>query len=331
MKTPKEVWLGHPPSYDRLRVFGCVAYAYIRQDKLEPRTIKCMFLGYPQGVKRYKLWCLEPGHRRYIISRDVVFNESEMAYKTKSIVEDKVVHASSKKDNIEVKLNEENQIDPSKICTEKNPIFNLRLMMMMGKKVGRVNCWLEIEPEGKLNPPEKYDYVDLMAFSLVAASEVMNDEPNCYKVVVDCKEKDKWLMVMDEEMKSLHDNHTWDLVKRPAGSKLVNCKWIFKRKQCILGVEQGRFKARLVARGFTQREGIDYNDVLFPVVKHRSIRILLSMVAKFDLELEQMDVKTIFLYGELEETIYMRQPEGFIIEGKEDFVCKLNKSQYGLK
>ena len=138
-----------------------------------------------------------------------------------------------------------------------------------------------------------------MAFSLVAASEVMNDEPNCYKAVVDCKEKDKWLMAMDEEIKSLHDNHTWDQVKRPVGSKLVSCKWIFKRKQCIPEVEQGRFKAKLVARGFTQREAIDHIDVLFPVVKHRSIRILLSMVAKFDLELEQMDVKTDFLYGEL--------------------------------
>ena len=133
-----------------------------------------------------------------------------------------------------------------------------------------------------------------MAFSLVATSVVMNDEPNCYKVVIDCIEKDKWIMVMDEEMKSLHDNHTWDLTKRPAGSKLVNCKWIFKRKQCIPRVEQGRFKARLVARGFTQREGIDYNDVFSPVVKHRSIRILLSMVTKFDLELEQMNVKIAF-------------------------------------
>ena len=89
-----------------------------------------------------------------------------------------------------------------------------------------------------------------MAFSLVATSEVMNDEPNYYKAVIDCKEKDKWLMAMDEEMKSLHDNHTWDQVKRPTGSKLVSCKWIFKRKQCIPEVEQGRFKAKLVARGF---------------------------------------------------------------------------------
>ena len=115
MKTLEEVWSGHPPSYDRLRVFGCVAYAHIRKDKLQPRAIKCMFLGYPQGVKGYRLWCLEPEHKRCIISHDVVFNESEMAYKTKATAEDKVVHASSEKDSIEVELNEENHIDQSEI------------------------------------------------------------------------------------------------------------------------------------------------------------------------------------------------------------------------
>src|ERR1051325_7757471 len=81
MKTPKEVWLGQPPNLDKLRVFGCVAYAHIRQDKVEPRALKCMFLGYPEGVTAYRLWCLESGHRRIITSRDVVFNEAEMAFK----------------------------------------------------------------------------------------------------------------------------------------------------------------------------------------------------------------------------------------------------------
>ena len=117
------------------------------------------------------------------------------------------------------------------------------------------------------------------------------------------KEKLKWEKVMDEEMKSLHDNCTWELVKKPAGAKLVSCKWVYKMKEGIPGVEQGRFKARLVARGFTRREGIDYNDVFSPVVKHRSIRILVVMIAKFDLELEQMDMKTTFLYAELERNL----------------------------
>jgi len=84
MKTPEEVWSGHPLTYDRLRVFGCVAYAHIRQDKLEPRALKSMFIRYPEGVKGYKLWCLEDGHKKCIISRDVVFNEFEMAHKIAS-------------------------------------------------------------------------------------------------------------------------------------------------------------------------------------------------------------------------------------------------------
>jgi len=82
-KTPEEIWFGHPPSLKQLKVFGCVAYAHIRQDKLEPRVVKCIFLGYLEGVKGYKLWCLEDGFKRCLVSRDVVFNEAEMAYKTK--------------------------------------------------------------------------------------------------------------------------------------------------------------------------------------------------------------------------------------------------------
>jgi hypothetical protein len=116
----------------------------------------------------------------------------------------------------------------------------------------------------------------------------------------------------------------------PAGKKAVRCKWIFKRKECSSPSEATRFKVRLVAKGFTQIPGIDYNDVFSPVVKHSSIRALLGIIAMHDFELEQLDVKTTFLHGDLEE-IYMDQPEGFIMPGKEKFVCKLKKSLYGLK
>ncbi|GJV20747.1 retrotransposon protein, putative, ty1-copia subclass [Tanacetum coccineum] len=116
---------------------------------------------------------------------------------------------------------------------------------------------------------------------------------------------------MKEEIDSLRKNKTWELVDYPVRQKLVSCKWLFKIKEGIEGVQKLRYKARLVARGFTQRAGIDYNEVFSPVVQHTSIRVILALTAYKDYELEQLDVKTAFLHGNLEEVIYMRQPEGY--------------------
>lgn len=110
---------------------------------------------------------------------------------------------------------------------------------------------------------------------------------------------------MKEELASLYKNHTWKLVDEPRNQKIVGCKWIFKRKEGIPSVEQVRYKARLVAKGFTQVKRIDFNEIYSPMVKHYSIRLILASVVHLDLELEQLDVKTIFLHEELEETIYM--------------------------
>ncbi|GJY90752.1 retrotransposon protein, putative, ty1-copia subclass [Tanacetum coccineum] len=116
---------------------------------------------------------------------------------------------------------------------------------------------------------------------------------------------------MKEEMDSLRKNKTWELVDHPAGQKLVSCKWLFKIKEGIEGVQKPRYKARLVAHGFTQRAGTDYNEVFSSVVRHTSIRLILALTACKDYELEQLDVKTAFLHGNLEEVIYMRQPLGY--------------------
>ncbi|KAG9458112.1 hypothetical protein H6P81_002620 [Aristolochia fimbriata] len=131
-------------------------------------------------------------------------------------------------------------------------------------------------------------------------------------------------------MDSMSSNKVWDLVQLPIGFKPIGCKWVFKTKRDSSGNIK-RYKAHLVAKGFTQREGIDYTDTYSPVSKKDSLRIILALVAHFDLELHHMDVKTAFLNGELEEEVYMKQPEGFPSNLGEQLVCKLQKSINSLK
>ncbi|WKA01828.1 hypothetical protein VitviT2T_020085 [Vitis vinifera] len=131
-------------------------------------------------------------------------------------------------------------------------------------------------------------------------------------------------------MNSMANNQVWDLVELPKGAKVIGCKWVFKTKRGSLGNIE-RYKARLVAKGFTQQEGIDYHDTFSPISKKDLFWIIMALVAHFDMELHQMDVKTAFLNGDLEEKVYMKQPEWFITNGNDHIVCKLKKSIYGLK
>ena len=115
---------------------------------------------------------------------------------------------------------------------------------------------------------------------------------------------------MEKEIESLDENQIWILVDLPKNSKATSCRWVFRKK------DNEQYKASLAAKGYAQKEGIDYNEIFSLIVKHTSIRMLLAIVVQFDLELKQMKVKTTFLHGELEDKIYMKQPEGYIQEGK---------------
>ena len=128
----------------------------------------------------------------------------------------------------------------------------------------------------------------------------------------------------------MYSNLVWELADPPEGVKPIECKWIYKRKRGVDG-KMETFKARSVAKGYTQRERVDFEETFSPVAKLKSIRILLSIAAYYDYDIWQMDVKTAFLNGYLEESIYMMQPEGFIVKGQEQKVCKLSRSIYGLK
>ncbi|RDY04608.1 hypothetical protein CR513_11656, partial [Mucuna pruriens] len=128
----------------------------------------------------------------------------------------------------------------------------------------------------------------------------------------------------------MQDNGVWDLVELPEGVKSIGCKWIFKTKKDYTGNIE-TYKARLVAKGFTRKESIDYKETFSPISSKDSFRTIMTLLAHFDLELYHMDVKTVFLNGDIDETIYMVQPKNFASNDSKSMVCKLKKSIYGLK
>ena len=139
-----------------------------------------------------------------------------------------------------------------------------------------------------------------------------------------------WKEAVNDEMKSLISNRTWKLVDLPSGCKTIGYKWVLRKKLKLDG-SINKFKARLVAKGFKQKTDFDFFDTFSLVTRITSIRLLIATAAIFYLKIHQMDVKTVFLNGDLEEEIYMDQPEGFVEPGQESKVCKLTKSLYGLK
>lgn len=147
-----------------------------------------------------------------------------------------------------------------------------------------------------MRPPLRYKDANLVAYALAVADEIEKDEPKSFKEAMRSKDRKFWSNAADDEIDSLKRNHTWDLIEKPKDQKTVGSKWIFKFKPGIPGVEEPRYKGRLVAKGFSQKECIDYNEIFSPVVKHVSIRLMLSIVVNRDYELEQLDVKTAFLH-----------------------------------
>ncbi|XP_075158155.1 uncharacterized protein LOC142231430 [Haematobia irritans] len=164
-----------------------------------------------------------------------------------------------------------------------------------------------------------------------ANSITLFKDPSNFNEAISIKEEKKlWISAMNDELKSIIDNKTWELVDLPEGRKAIGCKWVFKKKTNEKG-QIIRYKARLVAQGYNQKFGVDYDEVFAPVVRQTTTRTLFSIAGKEKMHLYHFDVKTAFLNGDLKETIYMKQPPGFQSNEKADKVCLLKKSLYGLK
>ena len=154
------------------------------------------------------------------------------------------------------------------------------------------------------------------------------DEPSTFHEVSHNFHYNEWMDAMKEEFNSLKENNTWNLVKLPPNKKAIGCKWIYKLKESFSG-ENCQFKARLVAQGFNQKFGVDYNEVFAPVVKQSTLKILLSIATQKNYKLQHIDIKTAFLYGALDDEVYMRQPEGF--EEKAEFSLQIKQKYLRIK
>ena len=322
-KTPYEEIYGEKPKVGHLRVFGCAGYALIPKDerqKLDAKARKCIFLGYSHNRKGYRLY--DQNIRKVIHSRDVRFDESVCGVKKESTADTTVEYPQVVTDTTNDYSKSLTDVSSEEAIEEDND--EQRAIEDCSEPVGGQTH----ESSTVRRSQRETRRPDFYGESVNTARIV--SEPTTVEEAMSCPEKKNWKEAMDAEFQSLQANEVWDLVTPPKGCKVINSKWVFKYKLGEHG-EVERYKARLVAQGYSQRPGIDYEETFSPVVRFESVRSVIALAIHGNMKLHQMDVKTAFLNGELHEEVFIRQPEGFIEEGREHLVCRLKKSIYGLK
>lgn len=341
-RTPEEIWTGVKPDLSHLKVFGCKAFVHVPKKfrrKFDPKSTEMIFVGYSEETKGYRL--IHPVTRRLTISRDVVFLENEFirgvctAEEEQQSVEEVFPIFDNFLDTDEIdpiEINEEypvnensaTNIDNSSTINE-NPPINDTLSSNSGQRLIPTPITVsshEVRRSERVPKPKVFpDFVTYCVNGFIP------DDPSTVEEALSSANSEVWKKAMCDEFNSLQENDTWELSELPPNRRPIQCKWVFKTKRDSDG-RIVRYKARLVAKGFTQQKGIDYGETFSPVVRYSSIRLLVAISAKFNLDIDQMDVVTAFLHGKVEEEIYMLQPKEFATDNR---VCKLKKALYGLK
>ena len=221
---------------------------------MEARALKCRFLGYLEGVKGYRLWCTDFKLPKCIISRDVTFNEVVMLNKRRSY-EFKEKNPEAEDDKIQCKVGHtEDKKSKTPTTEESGEVDGGSYDEEGSESTESGSNTYQLARDRKMRtirPPKRYAVADLIAYALSATHEINDDEPKTYQEAITSKNNLEWKRAMDEEVESLMKNETWKLIRKPEKKKDVSCKWIYKIKEGIPGAEPRRFKARLVARGFT--------------------------------------------------------------------------------
>ncbi|KAK1602748.1 hypothetical protein QYE76_016410 [Lolium multiflorum] len=314
--TPYELWFNKKPKLSFLKVWGCEAYVKkLQPDKLEPKAEKCVFIGYPKETIGYTFYHRSEG--KIFVAKNGTFLEKE--FLTKEVTGRKV-----ELDEIEESL----LVDQSSAVPEDVPVPPTPATEEANDNDHETSNEIATEPRRSTRERATPDWYDPCLNVMIVDNN--DEDPATYEEAMMSPDSNKWQEAMKSEMGSMYDNKVWTLVDLPDSRKAVENKWIFKRKTDADG-NITVYKARLVAKGFRQIQGVDYDETFSPVAKLKSVRILLAIAAFFDYEIWQMDVKTAFLNGDIEEELYMVQPKGFVDPKNADKVCKLQRSIYGLK
>ena len=318
-KTPYEAWTGIKPNVDHLRVFGCLAHVKIvsgNLKKLEDKSKPMAFIGYEKGSKAYRVY--DPFTGKIHLTGDVIFEES-VGWNWENIVE-------IQKNTFYCSPFFFDHAESSTNCEES------QIQSHLEANVADVSSTSTTSTEA--SKPSKFKelsqiYVETRQEDNYASESchLAEDEPIYVK---DALKNPEWKSAMDDEMKSIMKNETWKLVSPPKYCKPIGLKWVFKIKRDQNNQVQ-KYKARLVVKGYAQRQGKDYDEIFAPVARIETIRIILVISVQFGWLVYHLDVKTAFLNGEISEDIYVQQPEGYEDSKRRNDVYKLHKALYGLK
>ena len=333
-QTRFEIWFGVLSSISHLRVFGCTTYRHIpgpTRRKLDRRATKCRLVGYAEdsGSRVYRVYDEEA--KQVFTTRDVVFNEETKEHSTDSfrnpvLMEEEEIGRETTQNlpnenttskgsltgarRIAPFLEEEDEvsigeplppIDPDERSSAINTFDEDTIVLSRPQRREKGNH--KPGQESRPNLPENtttcrsqrvHQRQEMFGLGAWPAFVAVVEEPVSLQEALQSENAVDWKAPWESELESLRKNDTWVVEKVPTERNIVGCRWLFRRK------EDGRFKVRLVAKGYSQELGMDFTETFAPVGKFTTLRVLLALVAENDWELHSMDVKTAFLNGELE-------------------------------